>query len=58
MVPLLSTTLIVKSKVPAADGVPVIAPVVVFRLKPAGREPAETEKVYGETPPLTATDEV
>ena len=42
----------------AVVGVPVIAPVVVLSVRPAGREPAMIEKVYGEQPPLTASDEV
>jgi hypothetical protein len=38
--------------VPDAVGVPVMAPVEVFRVKPAGNVPT-TENVYGLTPPLT-----
>ena len=39
--------------VPAAVGVPVMAPVLVFSVRPPGRVPV-TEKVYGAVPPLTA----
>src|SRR5580658_8334926 len=38
-------------KVPEAVGVPLIAPVLVFSVKPLGRVPV-TEKVYGAVPPL------
>ncbi len=37
-----SVTLAVKFDVPDAVGVPVIAPVLVFKLKPAGRLPVLT----------------
>ena len=37
-----------------AEGVPVMAPVEAFRVKPAGKEPLVSDQVYGETPPLTA----
>ena len=37
---------------PAAVGVPVTAPVEVFRVKPAGNVPT-IENVYGEVPPVT-----
>ena len=40
-------------KLPLAVGVPLMAPVVVFSVRPAGRVPLDTEKVYGETPPVT-----
>ena len=39
-------------KVPEAVGVPVMAPVLVFSVRPLGRVPV-TEKVYGALPPLT-----
>jgi hypothetical protein len=35
-----------------AEGVPVMAPVETFRVKPAGREPPVSDQVYGETPPV------
>jgi hypothetical protein len=46
--------LIVKPKLPAVFGVPVIAPVEVLSVRPVGSTPAETEKVYGGTPPDAA----
>src|ERR1039458_4934099 len=49
--PLASVTLIVK--VPAAVGVPVTAPVEVFRVRPAGNVPLPIENVYGAVPPVT-----
>ena len=39
--------------VPVAVGVPVIAPVAVFRVSPAGKVPDATENVNGGTPPET-----
>jgi len=36
-------------------GVPVIVPVVAFSVRPAGKEPTETLKVYGDVPPLAVT---
>ena len=53
VLPFESTTLDVKVKVPAAVGVPEIAPVVAFSVRPAGNAPELIEKVYGATPPLT-----
>jgi hypothetical protein len=49
--PLASVTLIVNA--PLEVGVPVIAPVVEFRLRPAGSVPVATENVYGAVPPVT-----
>src|ERR1017187_9716450 len=49
--PFLSVTLMVK--VPAAVGVPVMAPVLALSVKPAGRVPVATEKVNGAVPPET-----
>ena len=40
-------------KPPEAVGVPLMAPVLVFSVRPLGRVPV-TEKVYGASPPLTA----
>src|ERR1035438_7307494 len=40
-------------KVPLAVGVPVIAPVEVLRVRPAGRVPVDSEKVKGAVPPVT-----
>jgi hypothetical protein len=42
----------VKLNVPAAVGVPDIAPVEEFSVRPGGREPATIAKVYGGTPPV------
>jgi hypothetical protein len=35
-------------------GVPVISPVVAFRVRPEGNDPDEMLQVKGEVPPLTA----
>ncbi|MFZ0228271.1 MAG: hypothetical protein WAL41_15320, partial [Mycobacterium sp.] len=40
---------------PAVVGVPVIAPVLVFKLRPTGRLPALMLQVYGPTPPDEAS---
>ena len=48
--PFLSVTWMLK--VPEAVGVPVMAPVEAFRVRPAGSVPT-TAKVYGATPPVT-----
>jgi hypothetical protein len=47
-----SVTWKVRLAVPGVVGVPVIAPVDEFRLRPAGRVPEVTLHVNGETPPL------
>lgn len=47
-----SVTFTVKFEVPDAVGVPVIAPVLVFTLRPAGRLPVLMLHVYGGVPPL------
>jgi hypothetical protein len=47
----------VKGKEPAVVGRPVIAPVVEFKLRPVGRDPAMIEKVYVGTPPVATRDE-
>jgi hypothetical protein len=44
-VPRESTTWAVKLKVPAVVGVPVIAPVELFKVKPGGSEPLVIENV-------------
>jgi hypothetical protein len=46
-----SVTCTVKLYVPATVGVPLIAPVVLFRLRPDGRDPDVTPHVYGVLPP-------
>src|SRR5438477_10003889 len=48
--PFASVTLM--EKVPVAVGVPLMAPVEVFRVNPAGKVPT-TEKVKGAVPPVT-----
>ncbi len=52
--PAASVAVTVKAKVPPVVGVPVMAPVPVFRLRPAGRAPDVTAKVTGAVPPVTA----
>ena len=52
--PALSVTVTVKVKEPADDGVPLIAP-DEFSARPAGSEPALTEKLSGEVPPDAPT---
>jgi hypothetical protein len=49
-----SATEIVKVDVPVAVGVPEITPVAAFRVRPAGRVPAEIDHVYGIEPPVAA----
>ena len=44
-VPRESTTWAVKLNVPAVVGVPVIAPVELFKVKPVGNDPAVIENV-------------
>jgi len=44
-VPVESTTFAVKLYVPAVVGVPVMAPVLAFKAKPAGRLPLAIENV-------------
>ena len=50
-----SVALIVKLYAPAAVGVPVIAPVEVFKLKLVGSDPSDTENAIGAVPPDVAT---
>jgi hypothetical protein len=54
-----SVTLKVRG-VPATDveGVPLIAPVEAFSVKPAGREPLVIDHVYGDTPPVAVSVEL
>ncbi len=52
--PGVSVTRAVKFDVPAAVGVPVIAPVDVLRESPAGRLPEEIHHTYGVVPPVAA----
>jgi hypothetical protein len=53
-----STTCAVKLNVPAAVGVPVIAPVDVLSESPGGSEPLTIEYVYGGTPPEATSAEL
>ena len=54
--PTLSSIRTVKLEVPVAVGVPMIAPVLVLRVNPAGRDPDEVDHVLGAVPPVDATD--
>ncbi len=47
-----SCTPTVKFAVPAVVGVPVIAPVELFSVRPAGNDPAVIDHVYGVVPPV------
>ena len=47
----LSVTRTVKVKLPAAVGVPVMAPLEGLRFRPPGREPALMSQLYGVVPP-------
>src|SRR3990172_9620916 len=53
--PLSSVALTVKFEVPAAVGVPLISPVALLRLSPAGSAPTVTAHVTGDLPPLLAS---
>jgi hypothetical protein len=48
----LSPTWTVKLLVPAAVGVPVMAPVAAFKERPAGKAPTVTDQEYGNVPPV------
>ena len=50
-----SVAVIVKLEVAAVVGVPVIAPVVAFNDRPAGKLPADTLNVYEPVPPVALT---
>src|SRR2546421_146265 len=52
--PAASTTWRVKLDIPAAVGVPGMAPVLAPRLSPAGSAPAVTDQVSGAVPPAAA----
>jgi hypothetical protein len=47
-----SVTLTLKGNTPAAEGVPLIMPVLLFNVRPPGRLPEETLQVNGAVPPL------
>src|SRR3990170_6960936 len=53
--PLSSVALTVKFEVPAAVGVPLISPVALLRLSPAGSASTVTAHVIGALPPLLAS---
>ena len=53
-----STTLAVKLKAPDAVGIPVMAPVLGFSVRPGGRLPAIIENVNGACPPVVASAEL
>src|SRR5579862_7971366 len=53
--PTLSVAVTVKGKVLAEEGVPLMTPVVLLRLKPLGNEPPDTLNVLVPVPPLTVT---
>jgi hypothetical protein len=53
--PLASVTRTVKLLVPPVVGVPLITPVAVFNVSPAGRLPTVTAHVYGVLPPVAAS---
>ena len=60
VVPLVSVTLTVIAAEPAVVGVPVIAPELGFKLKPAGNVPefnAKTHEVPQVTPPVVNDNE-
>ena len=57
-VPVESTTWAVKLNVPDVVGVPVIAPVDAFSVRPAGNEPLVMENVYGGVPPDATSAEL
>jgi hypothetical protein len=46
-----SLTLTLNGNVPEAEGVPVIAPVEAFRLRPPGSDPEAMLQTYGSVPP-------
>jgi hypothetical protein len=51
--PLKSVTWMVKLKMPAVVGVPLICPVAEFSARPPGKAPTVTAQIYGGVPPLT-----
>ena len=50
--PLASVTRIVTALFSTEVGVPLIVPVELDNVRPAGREPVTTEKTWGEAPPV------
>jgi len=55
VVPAESVTSAVKLVVPLAVGVPLIKPLLELSARPAGREPAVSDHVYGGTPPVAVS---
>ena len=49
---LASVTCTVKLDVPVPVGVPLISPLELFSVSPAGNEPVLIDQVYGPAPPL------
>ena len=47
-----SVTWALKVKVPAVVGVPEMAPVLLLRVRPGGKEPLAIDQLYGRVPPL------
>jgi hypothetical protein len=60
VLPFVSTTWAVKLEVPAAVGVPVIAPVMALRYSPAGRPLTGVieNMLYGGSPPMATNEEL
>ena len=54
MAPALSVTRMVKVKVTALFGVPLMAPVAEFNVRPLGKAPLLTDQLYGSVPPVAA----
>jgi hypothetical protein len=50
-----SVTFTVKFAMPAPAGTPVIAPVLLFKLKPCGKLPLVRLQLYGVIPPVAAS---
>ena len=44
-----------RAELTAADGVPVMAPVELFRVSPAGRVPLVSDQEYGVFPPVAVS---
>lgn len=53
-----SVTVAVKLEVPTVVGVPVMVPVLVFSVNPAGSAPKLMEKLYGVVPPMAFSEEL
>ena len=54
MAPALSVSRMVTVKVPALFGVPLMAPVAEFSVRPLGKAPLLTDQLYGSLPPAAA----